>query len=135
MAQKCIVAPDFQTAVQDGNLPEKRVKRSARRNVTSSTASDQLKLDPILSDGRGPFHSPLDDIRPERWTSQFTTELLELFWVLEATIDIYTAQAALFEAILASYCFRASELPAVPEPMPSPKKAKPGTGDPFDFEK
>ena len=73
-----------------------------------------------MSDGRGPLHSPLDDIRPERWTSQFTTELLELFWVLEA--------------ILAGDCIRADELPAVLEPMRSPKKAKPATGDPFDFE-
>ena len=78
-----------------------------------------------MSDGRGPLHSPLDDIRPERWTSQFTTELLELFWVLETTIESYPAQAALFEAILASDCFRASELPAVPNLCAARRKPSP----------
>ncbi|MBN1867679.1 N-6 DNA methylase [Candidatus Sumerlaeota bacterium] len=38
--------------------------------------------------GAGKKSSPLDDIRPERWASQFTTELLELLWVLEATVEI-----------------------------------------------
>ena len=87
-----------------------------------------------MKKGAGKKSSPLDDIRPERWTSQFTTELLELLWVLEATIDSYPEQAALLETILVSDCFSASELPAVPEHMRSPKKAKPTTGDLFDFE-
>ncbi len=34
---------------------------------------------------KGKKSSPLDDIRPERWTGDFTTELLELLWILEAT--------------------------------------------------
>jgi len=87
-----------------------------------------------MKKGAGKKSSPLDDIRPERWTSQFTTELLELLWVLEATIDGYAEQAALLDAILASDCIRADELPAVPELMRSPKKAKPATGDLFDFD-
>jgi hypothetical protein len=58
--------------------------------------------------------SPLDDIRPERWTSRFTT--------------------ALFDAIIASDCFGAGELPAVPEFMRSPKKAKSPSAGLFDFE-
>ncbi len=36
--------------------------------------------------GKGRKLLSLDDIRPERWTAQFTTELLELLWVLEATL-------------------------------------------------
>lgn len=87
-----------------------------------------------MKKGAGKKSSPLDDIRPERWTSQFTTELLELLWVLEATIDGYPAQTALFDAILASDCIRADELPAVPEQMRTPKKAKASTGSLFDFE-
>jgi len=43
--------------------------------------------------------------------------------------------AALLDAVVASDCFRAGELPAVPEFMWSPKKAKPSTGELFDFEK
>jgi len=36
---------------------------------------------------------------------------------------------------VASDCFRAGVLPAIPEFMRSPKKAKPSTGEVFDFEK
>ncbi len=61
--------------------------------------------------------SPLDDIRPERWSSQFTTELLELLWVLEATVAGYPEQAKLLEAVTAGPCFNADELPPVPDQM------------------
>ena len=67
--------------------------------------------------------SPLDDIRPERWTSQFTTELLELLWVLEATVAGYPEQAKLLEAVVSGPCFRADELPPVPEEMRKPPPA------------
>ena len=36
-----------------------------------------------MKNGAGRKSSPLDDIRPAGWTSAFTTELLELLWVLE----------------------------------------------------
>jgi len=67
--------------------------------------------------GGGKKSSPLDDIRPERWTSQFTTELLELLWVLEATLDVYPEQEALLNGVINGECFRADELPEVPEYM------------------
>ena len=44
--------------------------------------------------------SPLDDIRPERWTAEFTTELLHVLWILEATIDTYPRQAELMEHVM-----------------------------------
>ena len=87
-----------------------------------------------MKKGAGKKSSPLDEIRPECWTSQFTTELLELLWVLEATIDGYPAQAELLDGILANECFRADELPDVPEFMRSPKTAKSSSGGLFDFE-
>jgi hypothetical protein len=62
----------------------------------------------------------LDDIRPERWTSQFTTELLELLWVLEATVEGYPEQTDLLDAVIAGPCFRAAELPAVPDDARKP---------------
>lgn len=49
---------------------------------------------------RGRRSSPLDEIRPEKWTGQFTTELLELLWVLEATLVEYPRQAELLGAIV-----------------------------------
>lgn len=85
-----------------------------------------------LKKGAGKKSSPLDNIRPERWTSQFTTELLELLWVLEMTIVGYAEQAELLKAVVAGECFQANELPAVPDAMRKPPpKPKPGV-DLFD---
>lgn len=44
--------------------------------------------------------SPLDEIRPERWTAEFTGELLNVLWILEATIATYPAQRNLLERII-----------------------------------
>jgi hypothetical protein len=67
--------------------------------------------------GAGRKSSPLDGIRPERWTTQFTTELLELLWVLEATVSGYPKQAKLLEDVVAGSCFETDELPEVPDRM------------------
>ncbi len=82
--------------------------------------------------GSGKKSSPLDDIRPEHWSSQFTTELLELLWVLEASIKTYPLQAELLDAVVQGPCIQAEELPAVPKEMRLPP-AKPRVGgDLFD---
>jgi hypothetical protein len=73
-----------------------------------------------MKNGGGKKSSPLDDIHPERWTSQFTTELLELLWVLEATVEGYAQQAKVLEAVVGGSCFRAEELPLVPEDARKP---------------
>jgi hypothetical protein len=49
---------------------------------------------------KGKKSSPLDDIRPERWTRDFTNELLELLWILEATIAEYPRQAKLLTRVV-----------------------------------
>ena len=49
----------------------------------------------------------------EHWPSQFTTELLELLWVLEATVAGYPEQTKLLEAVVSGQCFNADEMPAV----------------------
>jgi len=81
--------------------------------------------------GAGRKSSPLDDIRPETWTGQFTTELLELLWVLEATVAGYPEQAKVLEAVVSGPCFRADELPAVPDEMRRPPGDVPEGGDVF----
>ena len=53
--------------------------------------------------------SPLDDIGPERW--EFAEELLELLWVLEATIALEPNGAALLELVCDSDLFTTDELP------------------------
>ena len=87
-----------------------------------------------MKNGAGRKSSPLDDIRPKRWTSQFTTELLELLWVLEATVKSYPQQERLLEAIVSGDCFRADELPRVPEVMRKPPKTQTINSSLFDTE-
>ncbi len=65
-----------------------------------------------MKKGAGRRSSPLDDIRPTRWTSRFTTELLELLWILEATVSSYPEQARLFDSVVAGACFHADDLPS-----------------------
>ena len=73
-----------------------------------------------MKERSGRKSSPLDDIRPERWTWEMTRELLDLLHVLEGGIALEPAQAALLDEIVASLLFVASELP---EPTEAERKA------------
>ncbi|MCX6926770.1 MAG: DNA methyltransferase, partial [Verrucomicrobia bacterium] len=66
--------------------------------------------------------SPLDDLRPAAWTAALTTELLELLWVLEATVATQPQMNALLSEILAAPLFTASGFPA----PTAPERAAPG---------
>ena len=68
--------------------------------------------------------SPLDDIRRERWPSAFTTELLELLWVLEKTVALQPEQARLLDAVVEGGCFAAVDLPVPPAEMRSPPRPR-----------
>jgi predicted helicase len=68
-----------------------------------------------MKSGGAKKSSPLDNIRPTTWTRDFTTELLELLWILEATISEYPSQAKLFAEVVRRPCFSADGLPAVPD--------------------
>jgi hypothetical protein len=84
-----------------------------------------------MKDGAGRKSSPLDDVRPEHWTSEFTTELLELLWVLEATVAGYPEQAQLLTAVVSGDCLDADGLPDVP---PSMRNAPPAAAGDRLFE-
>lgn len=79
-----------------------------------------------MRSGKGKKSSDLDAIRPQRWTAQFTKELLELLWLLEATLSIYPQQAQLLDKVLAGPLFMATELPAIPD---AARKAPPEQSD------
>ena len=81
-----------------------------------------------MKKGAGKKSSPLDDIRPESWTSQFTTELLELLWILTDTVERYPEQAKLLEAVIDGECFQIEELPSVPAEMRKALKLPSDTG-------
>ena len=74
---------------------------------------------------KGPCHnsSPLDDIHSNRWTTLFTTELLELLRVLEVTLAAYPDQARRLQEVVAGECVQADEFPPVPEEMRKPPRA------------
>ena len=57
----------------------------------------------------GQQSSPLDEIRPERWA--FTEELLELLWVIEATLAMQPEGSELLERVCASDLFSEDEFP------------------------
>lgn len=65
-------------------------------------------LDYRMKKGAGKKSSPLDDIRPERWTEEMTRELLELLWVLEWTLEQYPTLDAWLDEVLASELFTAA---------------------------
>lgn len=75
----------------------------------------------------GKKSSPLDDIRPQAWTYEFTRELLELLWVLEMTVEGYPDQKELFYKIIGGDLIKANDLPPVPEwARQAPKAYPPG---------
>jgi hypothetical protein len=72
----------------------------------------------------GKKSSPLDEIRPERWTGDMTRELLELLWILEATVDKEPELAELLTEITGSEVFTAEELPTPTDEERKPPKIK-----------
>ena len=60
---------------------------------------------------RGRKSSPLEDIRPARWQSKVTEELLNLIWIIEETLSIDTKLESILADIVAGPCFIESELP------------------------
>lgn len=71
----------------------------------------------------GKKSSPLDEIRPDRWTARMSDEFLELLWVLEATLSMEPELEKVLDKIVAGPCFIATELP-----IPTPKEREaPGT--------
>lgn len=60
---------------------------------------------------KGRKSSPLDEIRPERWTPAQTEELLELLWVLEHTLAMEPALEDVLDEVVRGPYFRAEELP------------------------
>jgi hypothetical protein len=68
----------------------------------------------------GRSSSELDVIRPQRWTTQMSQELLQLLWLLEQTLSCYPRMADLLGRIVANPLFRADDLP-----QPDPAQRKP----------
>jgi hypothetical protein len=85
------------------------------RQVWEFTVSGLLVVQSWLSyrmnEGAGRRSSPLDDIRPQRWTAEFTEELLRLLWILEATVEMLPGLTSNLEEVISGDVFSADELP------------------------
>ncbi len=71
----------------------------------------QRWLDFRTAKGAGKRTSDLDKIRPPAWPPEWSTELLDLIWVLEATIDLLPEVGKILDELVAGPCFDTSELP------------------------
>ena len=58
----------------------------------------------------------MDAIRPGTWTAELTSELLELLWLVEATLALEPALDALLDAIVSGRVWQTS-LPRCQQPL------------------
>ncbi|HEX5354248.1 MAG TPA: type ISP restriction/modification enzyme [Rhodanobacteraceae bacterium] len=68
-----------------------------------------------MKNRKGKKSSPLDDITPKEWSSEYTSEFLRLLNLLIHTLTLQPQQSALLDAILAGPLLPASALAPVPE--------------------
>ncbi|MBL9000102.1 MAG: N-6 DNA methylase [Phycisphaerae bacterium] len=73
---------------------------------------------------KGKKSSPLDDIHPERWTSDFTDELLRVLWILEATVYLRPRLDRLLDRVCNGPILAATDLPGVPPHLRKPPRAE-----------
>lgn len=64
-----------------------------------------------MREPRGKKSSPLDEIRPERWSGEMTEELMGLIWTLEASLALHPDLADLLDRVTASPIFSEVDLP------------------------
>jgi predicted helicase len=77
-----------------------------------------------LANRKGKKSSPLDDITPAGWTSEFTSELLQLLNLLNQTVAIHPQQAELLEAVMAGPLLKADDFsPVLPQFRDAPKNS------------
>lgn len=105
---------DARNTLHVGNGEFAPVSREVYEFEVSGLKVVQSWLKYRMKQGGAKKSSQLDEIRPEKWSGDFTTQLLELLWILEATLAEYPRQAKLLAAVVKGRCFRADELPAVP---------------------
>jgi len=78
---------------------------------------------PVIGDRRPP--SRLEEIRPDRWLAEYTTELLHLLNVIGRVVELEPRQAALLDRVCSGPTFTVTELrEAGALDKPDPKKRR-----------
>lgn len=103
-----------------GNGEVRPVSKEVWEFSVSGYAILQRWLDYRKSKGAGKHTSELDNIRPTSWPPEWTTELLELLWILEATVALWPEADQVLNEVVTGPCFDASELP-----IPTPEEQQP----------
>jgi predicted helicase len=80
---------------------------------------------------KGRKSSPLDDITPQEWSSDYTSEFLRLLNLLTRTMALQPQQAALLDDILTAPLLAADTLPSVPDQWRK-MSGRSGSGHLFD---
>jgi len=70
-----------------------------------------------LANRKGKKSSPLDNITPVGWTSDFTSEFLQLLNILACTVALHPRQAELLEAVISGPLLKADDLGPVPNEL------------------
>ncbi len=78
--------------------------------------------------------SPLDKIRPTTWSSEWSTELVEIVAAIKKTLEMVPDGVALLEQIIAGPLVTSEELPPVPAALRQPPNSKDSTGEATLFE-
>ena len=73
----------------------------------------------------------MDDILLQQWT--FAGELLNLLWVIEATLDLHLEGAAFLEEVCGSDLFSQNELPIPSDEEGKPPKKAPAIGEQIEL--
>ena len=71
---------------------------------------------------KGRKSSELDKIRPQQWSHNMTIKLINLVWILEATIIMEPDLESVLQAVIKSECFHAREFPKPSEKQKSAPK-------------
>ena len=67
-----------------------------------------------LANRKGKKSSPLDNIAPAGWSSEFTTEFLQLLNLLERTVELHSCQADLLKSVVSGPLLPVDNFGAVP---------------------
>ena len=110
--ERCRWDPDHRTLIV-GNGSFGPVDRAVWEFEVSGLKVLQSWLGYRMRAGKGKKSSPLDDIRPERWT--FTPELLHLLAILEHTVELTPKAAGLLDRVVAGDLIDPSMLPTPTE--------------------
>jgi hypothetical protein len=114
---------DYKEATATLNIGDGEV-RPVLREVWEFSVSGykvvQRWLDFRMAKGAGKHSSDLDKIRPTSWPPEWTTELLDLLWVLEATVALWPEANEILDETVTGICLDTNELPS-----PSQEEQKP----------